>query len=108
MLQRIIDFSLDELPRLTGLELVRLGVKSPNDPHITSTLKAVDSTLRLGDQFYRRSKDGYGETATGGVFFVTCRSFDNRSINCSSVARSLPSRFTRDPAWPPAPIVITG
>jgi len=52
------------------LELVRLGVKSPNDPHITSTLHAVDTTLRLGDQFYRRSKDGYGETATGGSPFT--------------------------------------
>jgi glucoamylase len=51
------------------LELVRLGVKPPNDKHITDSLSVVDSTLKAptpeGDIWYRHNYDGYGETPDG-------------------------------------------
>lgn len=47
------------------LELVRLGVKSADDPKILNTLKVVDSTIKVdtpkGPSWYRYNHDGYGE-----------------------------------------------
>lgn len=54
------------------LELVRLGVVSADDPHILSSLKVVDATIRVstpeGDLWRRYNYDGYGETADGGPY----------------------------------------
>jgi glucoamylase len=51
------------------LELVRLGIKSPNDPLIVKSLKVVDEVLKIdtphGEGFYRYNNDGYGEMADG-------------------------------------------
>ncbi|WP_370947528.1 glucan 1,4-alpha-glucosidase [Amycolatopsis sp. cg5] len=51
------------------LDLVRLGVKRADDPHITDSLKVVDAKIRVttpaGDIWYRYNHDGYGETADG-------------------------------------------
>src|SRR5262249_18789747 len=51
------------------LELVRLGVRSPNDPRILATLEVTDATLEAkmpkGDVYYRYSHDGYGEAKLG-------------------------------------------
>lgn len=51
------------------LELVRLGIKSPNDPLIVKSLKVVDEVLRVktpnGAGFYRYTHDGYGEYHDG-------------------------------------------
>jgi glucan 1,4-alpha-glucosidase len=51
------------------LELVRLGVKSPNDPVIINSLKVIDEIIRVktpnGDAFYRYNHDGYGEMDDG-------------------------------------------
>lgn len=51
------------------LELVRLGIKSPNDPLIVKSLKVVDEVLKVktpnGDGFYRYTHDGYGEYHDG-------------------------------------------
>lgn len=51
------------------LELVRFGIKSPNDPLIVKSLKVVDEVLRVrtpnGDGFYRYTYDGYGEYHDG-------------------------------------------
>jgi glucoamylase len=51
------------------LELVRFGIKSPNDPLIVKSLKVVDEVLRVktpnGDGFYRYTHDGYGEYHDG-------------------------------------------
>ncbi|MBC7796896.1 MAG: glucoamylase, partial [Pyrinomonadaceae bacterium] len=51
------------------LELVRLGVKSPNDPLIQKSLKVVDQVLKVktpnGEAFYRYNNDGYGEMDDG-------------------------------------------
>ncbi len=51
------------------LELVRLGIKSPDDPLIVKSLKVVDEVLRVktpnGESFYRYNNDGYGEMDDG-------------------------------------------
>ncbi len=53
------------------LELVRLGVRSPHDPHILSTLKVVDHALKvetpLGPAWYRYNHDAYGDRGKDGV-----------------------------------------
>jgi glucoamylase len=54
------------------LELVRMGVKSPDDPTITSSLAAYDSvieeTVGANPAWFRYNFDGYGETNSGGPF----------------------------------------
>jgi glucoamylase len=51
------------------LELVRLGIKSPDDPLIVKSLKVIDDVIRVktpnGDGFYRYNNDGYGEMDDG-------------------------------------------
>ncbi|MBK8810945.1 MAG: hypothetical protein IPN69_09470 [Acidobacteria bacterium] len=51
------------------LELVRLGIKSPDDPLIAKSLKVIDDVIRVktpnGDGFYRYNNDGYGEMDDG-------------------------------------------
>jgi glucoamylase len=51
------------------LELVRLGVKSPNDQLIRDSLKLVDEMIKVqtpaGEAWYRYNHDAYGETPTG-------------------------------------------
>ncbi len=51
------------------LELVRFGIKSPDDPLIVKSLKVTDEVLRVktpnGESFYRYNHDGYGDTYEG-------------------------------------------
>lgn len=51
------------------LELVRLGIKSPDDPLIKKSLKVIDQIIKVstpnGDAFYRYNHDGYGEMEDG-------------------------------------------
>jgi glucoamylase len=51
------------------LEMVRLGVKSANDPNIISTLEVIDRVLKYetenGPFWHRSSYDGYGEKRDG-------------------------------------------
>jgi glucoamylase len=51
------------------LELVRLGLRSPNDPRILATLEVTDATIGIktpkGDVYYRYPHDGYGESRLG-------------------------------------------
>lgn len=51
------------------LELVRFGIKSPDDPLIVKSLKVTDEILRVktpnGESFYRYNHDGYGDTYEG-------------------------------------------
>jgi len=51
------------------LELVRLGIKSPDDPLIVKSLKVIDAQIRVntpnGESFYRYNHDGYGEQPDG-------------------------------------------
>ncbi len=59
------------------LELVRLGVKPADDPHITGSLPEVDQVLRVdtpnGPMWYRYNHDGYGEKAGGAPYDGTGR-----------------------------------
>jgi glucoamylase len=55
------------------LELVRMGVKSPNDSSITSTLPVYDSAVMqtisgAGNAWFRYNFDGYGETNAGADY----------------------------------------
>jgi glucoamylase len=51
------------------LDVVRLGVKSANDPNVVSTLPVIDRELRYdtasGPFWHRSSYDGYGEKRDG-------------------------------------------
>ncbi len=51
------------------LELVRLGIKSPDDPLIQKSVEVVDKILKVdtpnGAGFYRYNHDGYGEMDDG-------------------------------------------
>ncbi len=51
------------------LELVRLGVKSPDDALIQKSLRVVDEVLKVntpnGEAWYRYNHDGYGDTYEG-------------------------------------------
>jgi glucoamylase len=56
------------------LELVRMGVKRPNDPTVTNSLMAYDGVIKqtIGSNVYpawfRYNFDGYGETNSGGSY----------------------------------------
>jgi cyclomaltodextrinase / maltogenic alpha-amylase / neopullulanase len=54
------------------LELVRLGIKRPNDRLITDALAVVDQKIKVttpaGEAWYRYNGDIYGETPAGGDF----------------------------------------
>jgi glucoamylase len=51
------------------LELVRLGIKSPDDSLIQKSVKVIDQIIKVatpnGDAFYRYNHDGYGEMDDG-------------------------------------------
>jgi glucoamylase len=64
-----------EATRLVGMEflyLVRCGLRAPDDPRITNTLKVVDAVLRRetpsGPSYHRYNGDGYGEHEDGSSF----------------------------------------
>jgi glucoamylase len=56
------------------LELVRLGLRRPDDPNILSTLDVVDRELGVatpnGQLWHRFSFDGYGERRDGGPWDI--------------------------------------
>ncbi len=56
------------------LEMVRLGVKAPDDPNILSTIPVVDRQLSYttpnGTFWHRYTGDGYGEQRTGAPWNV--------------------------------------
>jgi glucoamylase len=58
-----------------ALALVRLGLRSANDPRILDTMKVIDETLRYemksGKGWVRSTFDGYGEDADGRPYAET-------------------------------------
>ncbi len=62
-------FDEREIVDVGFLELVRLGIKSPDDPLIVKSLKVIDDVIRVetpnGDGFYHYNHDGYGEMDEG-------------------------------------------
>jgi glucoamylase len=55
-----------------ALALVRFGLRAPDDPRITDTVKVIDALLRVetprGPAWHRYNDDGYGEHADGAPF----------------------------------------
>lgn len=55
-----------------ALALVRFGLRAAKDPKILSTIKAIDSLLKVetpfGDCWHRYNHDGYGEHEDGSPF----------------------------------------
>ena len=68
------SFVVDERKILDAgfLELVRLGIKAPDDHLIAESLKLIDQLIKVktpvGDAWYRYNHDAYGETADGGNY----------------------------------------
>ena len=62
----------DEIVATDALALVRLGLRSADDPHIVNTVAVIDATLKTelpaGPAWYRYTDDGYGEHADGSPF----------------------------------------
>jgi glucoamylase len=54
------------------LQLVRYGLRDPNDPLVRDTLKLIDTLLRVelpqGPCWYRYTGDGYGEHSDGRAY----------------------------------------
>ncbi len=55
-----------------ALALVRFGLRSPDDPRIINTVKAIDVFLKIetskGPLWHRYNEDGYGEHSDGSAF----------------------------------------
>ena len=66
------DFEAREVIDAGFLELVRYGVRRPDDPLITDSLRVVDATLKIetpfGDCWRRYNHDGYGQRKDGGPY----------------------------------------
>ena len=68
------EFSFEARAVVDGgfLELVRYGVRRPDDPLILNTLKVVDKILKIntpsGPCWRRYNHDGYGQQKDGGPF----------------------------------------
>ena len=62
----------DELISTDALALVRFGLRAPDDPRITCTVRVIDHVLRAdlpqGPGWRRYNGDGYGEKADGEAF----------------------------------------
>lgn len=64
--------SIGELISVDALALVRFGLRSPRDPKIKNTIKAIDYKLKVdtptGPCWHRYNLDGYGEDKYGNSF----------------------------------------
>lgn len=63
------EFDEREIVDAGFLELVRLGIKPPDDPLILKSVAVIDKVIRVetpnGEAFYRYNNDGYGEMDDG-------------------------------------------
>lgn len=66
------DFPAKEIVDAGFLELVRYGIRRPDDPLVVDSLRVVDQMLRVetpfGPCWRRYNNDGYGQRADGGPF----------------------------------------
>ena len=66
------SFSAKEIVDAGFLELVRYGIRKPNDPVIVDSLKVVDAVLKvntpMGPVWHRYNHDGYGQREDGGPY----------------------------------------
>jgi glucoamylase len=66
------DFPAKEVVDAGFLELVRYGIRKPDDPVILDSLRVVDAVLKVetpcGPCWHRYNHDGYGQGEDGGPF----------------------------------------
>ena len=66
------QFPAKEIVDAGFLELVRYGIRKPDDPLIVNSLKVVDAVLKVdtpfGPVWHRYNHDGYGQREDGGPF----------------------------------------
>lgn len=66
------EFSVKEIVDAGFLELVRYGIRRPDDPLIEDSLRVIDATIKTqldeGPVWYRYNHDGYGQRDDGGPF----------------------------------------
>ena len=66
------SFPAKEIIDAGFLELVRYGIRKPNDPVILDSLKVVDAILKtntpMGPVWHRYNHDGYGQREDGGSY----------------------------------------
>ena len=66
------SFPAKEVVDAGFLELVRYGIRKPDDPVIVDSLKVVDATLKvdtpMGPVWRRYNHDGYGQREDGGPY----------------------------------------
>ncbi|HVY63223.1 MAG TPA: glycoside hydrolase family 15 protein, partial [Gammaproteobacteria bacterium] len=67
-----MEWSADAQVSTDFLQLVRFGLRTPEDPRVRSSLAVVDALLRVatpaGPAWHRYNGDGYGEHADGREF----------------------------------------
>jgi glucoamylase len=66
------SFPAKEIVDAGFLELVRYGIRKPDDPLIVDSLKVVDAVLKVntpvGPVWHRYNHDGYGQRESGGPY----------------------------------------
>ncbi|MGC1417538.1 MAG: glycoside hydrolase family 15 protein [Candidatus Acidiferrum sp.] len=66
------SFPAKEIVDAGFLELVRYGIRKPDDPLITDSLKVIDAVLKvdtpMGPVWRRYNHDGYGQREDGGPY----------------------------------------
>lgn len=66
------EFPAKEIVDAGFLELVRYGIRKPDDPLILDSLQVVDTVLKVdtpaGPCWHRYNHDGYGQRENGGAF----------------------------------------
>jgi glucoamylase len=66
------SFPAKEIVDAGFLELVRYGIRKPNDPIILDSLKVIDAVLKadtpMGPVWRRYNHDGYGQRENGGPY----------------------------------------
>jgi glucoamylase len=66
------DFAARDVVDGGFLELVRYGIRKPDDPIILATVKVIDTVLKVetpaGPTWHRYNHDGYGQGHEGGPF----------------------------------------
>ncbi|MFZ0636316.1 MAG: glycoside hydrolase family 15 protein [Candidatus Acidiferrales bacterium] len=66
------SFPAKEIVDAGFLELVRYGIRKPDDPVIADSLKVVDAVLKvntpMGPVWHRYNHDGYGQREDGGPY----------------------------------------
>ncbi len=67
-----VDFPAKEIVDAGFLELVRYGIRSPDDPLVVASLRVVDAVLKVetpfGPCWHRYNHDGYGQRDDGGPY----------------------------------------